>query len=113
MTAIVEVRTYLAALGTLGTLVLGFMPASPDEIGVIYEYPGFAPERRFGVVGVGYEYPALQIVFRGAPHDYATPRATAELAYRALAQVEVMSLSGTPYLQINPRQSPYPHQANG
>jgi hypothetical protein len=107
-----EIGTFLAAqsgLGALGTtLFLGAMPASPDVCGALYEYGGLAPSNGFGVVGVQYEFPAVQVVFRGTKQDYATTRAKAETAYRALAGVQPDTLlSGTRYLQIRPQQAPF------
>lgn len=102
-----EIQAYLTSLGTLGTIVIGSLPASPNVIGVLYEYGGWAPERRFGVVGVGYEHPAFQLLFRGEPHDYAGPRAKAELAWRALMSIQPGVLGTTKYLTIDPQQSPF------
>jgi hypothetical protein len=102
-----EIQAYLVSLGTLGTIVIGSMPASPNVIGVLYEYGGQAPERRFGVSGVGYEHPAFQLIFRGEPHDYAGPRAKAEIAWRALMSVQPRTLGTTQYLTIDPQQSPF------
>lgn len=109
-----EIKARLDALGTLGTLTVGFMPASPDVIGTIYSYGGQQPERRYGVTGVGYEKPALQIVFRGAPGDYAGPRGKAEIAWRNLMTVTPGALGNgvtTEYLMIDPQQSPFPVEA--
>lgn len=104
-----EIKTRLDALGSLGTIKIGSLPATPDAVGVIYEYGGLAPIRRFGVVGVGYERPALQIAFRGDPEDYNGPRTKAETALRNLAQIQGTTiLSGTEYLQADPQQSVFP-----
>jgi hypothetical protein len=106
-----EIGTFLAAqgLGVLGsTLFLGSMPASPDVCGAIYEYGGLAPTGGFGVVGIQYEMPAVQVVFRGTKQDYAATRTKSETAYRALAGVQPDALlSGTRYLQIRPQQAPF------
>ena len=108
MSAATEVKARLVALGSLPTITIGYMPDNGDiAIGTIYEYSGAPAERGFGVVGVKYEHPALQIVFRGAPHDYDGPRAHAEIAYRNLAEVQATTLSGTEYLQIDPQQTPF------
>ena len=108
MSLLNDIKTRLDALGTLGTITIGNMPASPDAVGTLYEYSGRPPERRFGVNGVGYEHPAFQLVFRGGPYDYSGPRTKAEIAYRNLAQVQGSTvIGGATYLQIDPREAPF------
>lgn len=110
MSTLLEVKAFLDALGTLGTLTLGAMPASPDVVGTIYSYGGQAPERRFGVVGIGYDKPSIQIVFRGAPNDYSGPETKALIARQALMSVNpgLLAPGGTVYLTIDPQQYPFP-----
>ena len=111
MLGILEIKTFLDLLGTLGTITIGFMPASPDEIGTLYEYGGLPIERQFGVAGVKYEKPSIQLVFRGAPDDYTGPRILAEIAYRALAAIQPGELCTgvtTEYLMVTPQQPPHP-----
>lgn len=111
MTFLTEVKTLLDLLGTLGTLTIGYMPASPDAIGTVYCYGGIAPDRQFGLVGAGYENPAIQVVFRGDPYDYAGPEAKAQAALVALISVQPGALcSGvtTEYLTLDPQQNPFP-----
>lgn len=111
MTILAEIKTILDALGTLGTIKIGFMPATPDEIGVLYEYGGQSPERRFGMSGIGYDKPAFQLVFRGAAYDYNGPRQKADTAWRFLAGINPGPLGSgitTVYLTIDPQQSPHP-----
>ena len=110
MTTIEEIKSFLDGLGTLGTIKMSFMPHDPDVIGCLYEYPGQMPQRQFGTVGVMYERPALQLVFRGAAFDYLGPRVKSEIAYRAFVAVQPGALSGsisTKYLQIDPLQPPF------
>jgi len=105
-----EVAVFLAAagLGTLGIdLFKGKLPNDPDACGVLYEYGGVAPEGQFGATGIRHETPAIQVVFRGAPHDYAGPRAKAGVAFDALTNVETQALSGTFYHWIHAIQSPF------
>lgn len=107
---IVEVKAKLDALGTLGQITMDFMPGSPDAIGTLYTYTSPVPEGRFGVDGVGYEHVALQLVFRGAAFDSATPRLKAERAYQYLAGIDPGPIGAgysTEYLRIWPRQSPF------
>ena len=104
-----EIKALLDDLGTLGTIQIGGIAASPDELGAINEYGGFAAEARFGVRGVGYENPTIQLVFRGAPHDYETPMTRARNAWQLLASVlpGTISTGTSEYLTIKPMQSPF------
>ncbi len=110
-----EIAAKLVALGigTLGTdLFIGFMPASPNACCPVIESGGQAPEMQFGSTAIGYEEPALQLLFRGAKNDYAGPRAKAETAYQGLATVQAVTLSvsgGTSafYHYVAPRQAPF------
>jgi len=111
MSVLTDLKTKLDALGSLGTIKIAFMGASPDVLGVLQEYGGQKPERRFGVVGIGYYRPAIQLSFRGAPYDFNGPYAKAGLALQYLASVPPGPLGDgvdTVYLQIDPQQSPHP-----
>jgi hypothetical protein len=110
MSVLNELAAKLAALGvgTVGTdIFLGAMPEDVAACCALYEYGGTAPEFAFGAPGIAFENNAVQVVFRGTPHDYAGPRAKAETAYRGLAAVEVTALSGTLYHWIHPMQAPF------
>lgn len=110
MSTLSEIADHLATsgLGTVGDdLFYGTMPSTPDACGVVYEYQGAPSELGFGVPGVQFEAPAVQVVFRGVPDDYDGPRGQAELAYRALATVQATALGGTNYLLITPQQAPF------
>jgi hypothetical protein len=115
VTTATEIKAFLDAIGSLGSIRVGSLPASPDIMGCVYEYPGQASERRLGVAGVGYEKPSIQVVFRGIADDYAGPRAKAETAYRALAAAQpgVIVSGSAVYLQIDPQQPPHPVGLNG
>lgn len=103
-----EIAAFLqAAPQSLGPVYIGFMPDNPAVAGVVYEYGGLAPDGGFGVGGVAYETPAVQVVFRGLPGDYMGPRTKAEVAYRAMAALQPGTLSGTMYLLVRPQQSPF------
>lgn len=102
-TPAIDVKAILDALGTLGIINIGHLNATPDVLGVIYEYGGQAPDGRFGVTGVGYEKPSLQVVFRGIANDYTGPMTKARIAWDALAGVQ----PGSIFLSITPQQSPF------
>ena len=107
---LIEIGAKLAALGlgTVGTdIFLGELPASPYACGVVYEYGGIAPEKSFSTSTLRFETPAVQVVFRGLPGDYASPRAKAATAFAGLAAIEATTLSGTIYYEITPQQSPF------
>jgi hypothetical protein len=114
VTILQEIKAKLDALGTLGTIKIGFMPAGPDVMGCLYEYGGLMPDRGFGVAGIQYEYPSIQLVFRGAPFDYSGPRDKAEIAYRYFVTIQPGALGSgvtTNYLKLTPMQSPHPVMA--
>lgn len=107
----VDIAAFLAASPqSLGTIKTANMPDSPDEVGCVYETGGAPPDGGFGVAGVQFANPSVQVVFRGAPMDYATPRGKAQTAYLALKAVRPGVLSGVTgsgtYLTIDPQQQP-------
>lgn len=109
-TTLAELKALLDGLGTLGTIKIGNMPATPDVMGVIMGYGGSAAETGFGVLGAQYEHPSFQVSFRGAPNDYAGPEALAILAWKKLAAVQpgTISAGSAEYLTVVPQQSPFP-----
>ena len=110
MSVLPEIKSKLDSISGLGTIVSGSMPATPHAIGVLREYGGLAPDGRFGVTGVGYERPSVQLIFRGEPFDYSGPRTKAEIAWRALAAIIPGALGSgvsTEYLTVYPQQSPF------
>lgn len=114
MSHLTEIKTKLDALGSLGPLTIGFMPASPDVVGTIYSYAGRMPERGFGVVGIKYDKPSIQVVFRGIPFDYLGPEAKVLIVRDTLISVQPGALGAgitTEYLEIDPQQSPFQTQS--
>lgn len=105
-----ELATFVASACslTVGTdLFKGHLPDDPDACAALLEYPGSRPTMLFGQSAIALEYPRVQCVFRGDAGDYATPRATAETAYRAMAAASAQSISSTRYLAMEPMQSPF------
>ena len=102
-----EIKTFLDALGTLGPIIIGELRPDPDIVCFISKYGGRSPERRFGVSGIGYDRPSINLIFRGAPNDYNGPMARASIAYQALAEIKPGVLGSTEYLDIDPQQSPF------
>jgi len=110
VSVIEEVAAFLAAAGlgqVKADIFIGKLPNDPPACCAIYEYGGIAPEGQFGAPGIRHETPAIQVVFRGAAHDYAGPRVKAAAAFDALTKVETQSLSGTFYHWIHAQQSPF------
>jgi len=105
-----EIADFLedASVGVVGTTIFkGQMPGTPDACVAVIETAGRAPEHTFGSSGIETEYPRVQIRCRGAKNDYATPAATAQTAYVAMAAVANQLLNGTRYLSIDPIQAPF------
>ena len=101
-----EVHNYLAGLSpTLGLIVKGTMPATPDVCLSLFEYGGAPANMGFNVAGVQHEMPGLQVVTRGAPEDYVEPRNRIERAYQALAKIQGSTVQGTQYLMVKPQQA--------
>lgn len=117
-----ELAAHLATLGVgaVGTTIhIGLLPETPDACAAIFETGGLAPEFNFGTSGLDFETPAVQVICRGAPADYATPRANATLAYEGLAKIEAETVSGGGtsafYHWVHPQQAPFlmARDANG
>ena len=109
MATLDELAAYLAtelslAVGT--TIFKHSLPATPDACLVVRGSGGSPSLLALGSEGIQFEYPSVQVVSRGAPRDWATPQAQAENAYRALAKIQAESLSGTPYLIVQPLNPP-------
>lgn len=104
-----EIKKFLDTLGTLGPIRIGNLDPTPDVLGAVFEYGGRSAEGRFGVVGVGYERPAISIIFRGIPNDYLGPMTKARIAWQALASVQpgLITLGSALYLSVKPQGSPF------
>jgi len=104
-----EILAFLTGLGGLGTIYLGIMAATPNTLGALIEYGGLAPDYQFGTVGIKYETPALQLMFRGEPGNYSAPMAKARIAYKALAELQpgTISSGSAIYLTVKPQQAPF------
>lgn len=111
MSVLNELGAFLVSngVGTLNTSIfLGKTVDNPDAIVSLYEYGGNPPVGGMGVVGAQYMFPGVQLVFRGAPEDYATPRTAAKTVYNLLFAVQPDTLfSGVKYLSIQPQQEPF------
>ena len=113
-TVVVEdIGDYLSGLSTSWAqgrnMFLGFMPDKPNECIAILEPLGFEPPAEtMGSADINVERPQIQIVSRGPANDYETPRRNINWAYKNLRNLVSTSLgSGTHYLYIGTRSSPY------
>lgn len=84
----------------------GSMPASPDEVIALQEYGGAPPTPGFGVAGIQFEMPGVQVFVRGKADQLDEPRLVIERIYQDLQKVQAKVLSGTRYLFVRPQQSP-------
>lgn len=104
-----EVHAKIVAQGWVDTgfvVVRGFLPSTPNTVIALYETGGLAPDR-FLMGGVTVDRPAMQVVVRGAPNDYATPRLQMEKIYQGLIGLNAFTQDGTKYINFTPLQAPF------
>lgn len=84
-------------------LYLGEAPDSPDACLVLFEYPGEPPV--MGYTARLLDLPYVQVMARGAAHEYRETRLAVQRAYDALSRIANTSINGTSYLQLVAIQS--------
>jgi Bacteriophage minor capsid protein len=109
-----ELGVHLQTLG-LGilseTLFLDGFPqdapgaSTPDLVAALVETPGFPPDSIHNSPEPTREHPVVQLLVRGAPYDYVTPRQWAQQIWLALGSIRNTTLSGVFYLTVRPLQS--------
>jgi Bacteriophage minor capsid protein len=109
-----ELGVHLQTLG-LGilaeTLFLDGLPqdapgvSTPDLVAALVETPGFPPDYIHNTLEPSREHPVVQLLVRGAPWDYVTPRQWAQDIWIALGSIRNTLLSGVFYLTVRPLQS--------
>lgn len=107
MSTLDEMAAYLEGhgVGTVGTdLFKGKRPDNPDDIMVIYEYPGNVPEYVQDSFTPKAERPQLQFLARSK--DYETARLNAARMWSAVCGITNADLSGTRYRYVRPNGSP-------
>ena len=82
------------------------LPPDPDYCLALIERGGTAPDMGFGIAGIQFEHPSVQVIARGVKDDAQTPRTLIESAFTKLAEIKAEALSGTNYLLVEPMQSP-------
>lgn len=105
-----ELSAYLVAqgIGTANVTVFeDFMPPMPNSCVTLIEYGGRSDPnmRAFGQAEITREYPRVQVIVRGEPDDYVTPRLKAQDVLRALSRVMTVTLTGVEYYTSTPMQS--------
>src|SRR5262245_42995843 len=101
-----EVAAYIkTALSLSADLYINALPKT-NTANAVYETPGGPPEQGFGIVGIQYENPNVQLRFRGEPDDSETPKAVAQAAYRVMTR-QAVTLGSTFYLVMQPLQAPF------
>lgn len=114
-TVLRDMANYLANQSTswiAGTnLFAGFLPDKPNTCIALIEVLGFEPPAEtMGGSDVNVERPQIQVVSRSEQMDYETARTNSKWAYKTLRNklsTALGSTSGTHYLAILPRTSPY------
>lgn len=104
-----DIAKYLMAVTpTLGDVYAGYIPNEPAKLLAVNLYSGMSPQFGFGIPGLKYEEPGLQLFARGEANDEDEPYARIHRAYLELCKIQSMTLSsGTRYLMFRPRQSPF------
>jgi len=95
-----------SGLGTFGTdLFCSQLPPTPDTVVALFETGGLSPLYTHSGTLPAYERPTFQVVVRDA--SYVAARAKIESIWKTLAAIANTAISGTFYLMIRPRQSPF------
>jgi hypothetical protein len=103
-----EITTYFGTLGLTGyTITAGQRPDGTDKVVTVYETGGFPAELGFGVAGIQFEHPTVQVTVRGEADDYAGPRAILQTIYKEFPKQQAATLSGTKYNTVRPTQAPF------
>lgn len=90
-----EAKAYLATVSpSLGPIVLDEMPDTPDEVIVLAGYNAGRSDLGFGVDGIKFEYPGMQVRVRGAAKAIREPKERAERARQACAKVQARMITG-------------------
>lgn len=110
MSVLTELGDHLENLGIAAqsgaghNLFLGSMPDSPDEIIVLYTYPGGKPEYVQDSAGPIAERPQIQAVTRAKTYEAA--EALAWRVWSAFSVLTNVTLGATRYRSVRPNGSP-------
>lgn len=106
MATLDELKDYLADATTVDEDIIfkGSSPDAPDDVLVLYEYPGNAPEYVQESFDPSQEKPQIQVVARSKRYEVAKERA--DIAWQALARITNATLGSTRYRSVRPNGSP-------
>ena len=93
---------YTQASNPNGTMTLGYMPDHPDSMVTIYENSGQSPQFTLGSGGIAIDMPMVQVLVRGAPDDYVTPRDKIDAIRSLLATVLEITVTGVNIMRLTP-----------
>ena len=98
-----------AGVGTAGEdLFWGGKQDKPASCGAVIPYAGLPPELQFGTEDVWLNKPSIQFSWRSEkPDDMKEALDKAELAYGAIANVQLRQIGGTYFHSIAAIQSPF------
>lgn len=99
-----------AGIGTVGTTIFkGILPDTPDACVALIETGGMESGHTMsgGAGSASIERPTVEVIARGAPGDYATPRTKAKDAFNALDGITNTTLSSVRYFSVRAIQSPF------
>lgn len=88
------------------TVMRGVLSDAPDKQIALFETGGSGPSLFLGG-STAVDQPALQVMVRGAAHDYDGPRLVVERLYQAMAGWGGFTASSVRYLGVTPLQAPF------
>ena len=102
-----SVVTGIGPKGTAPRLFYDRLPDTPDYCMALIETGGTAPDMGYGIAGIQFEKPGVQMVTRGVKDDAQTPRTLIQSGFSKFSEIRAEALSGTTYLTVLPSQSPF------
>ena len=101
-------KTRIETLAITGwTVDLSYMSDDTDKRIAVYEYQGRPADHGFGVPGMQFVRPGIQVVVRSSALDYAGARAIAELVFQDFPKIQATSISGNYVTMVQPLQAPF------
>ncbi len=99
-----ELASYLASNGG-GTVYVGDLPAEdPDTASALKIYGGLTSDVKFGNPGIYREWPAIQVVSRGAQRDQVSAYTQAKVVHDLLTNLNLPQvINGTRYYTLSVR----------
>lgn len=102
-----EIADYLQTQLSIATVYVDFLPPEEPHVALaVFAYAGAPSVGGFGVAGIAFEYPGIQIQARGARDDHDAPELLCNQAWRKVAEIQGMTLGSTYYLMARSVQSP-------